>query len=79
MADEDKALSHFYAEFTDEDKKLAEVGLADYAALGSAVLTTGLEAEEREDGQFFRLLDTLTIEERLICQVDVGTNLRAAM
>ena len=71
MAGEEKALSQLYAEFSDEDKKLAEEGLADYAAL--------LEAEEREDGQLSRLLDMLTIEEKLICQVGVGTNLKAAM
>ncbi|MBC8492803.1 MAG: hypothetical protein H8D43_03375 [Chloroflexi bacterium] len=71
MADGEKALSQLYAEFSDEDKKLAEEGLADYAAL--------LEAEEREDGQLSRLLDMLIIEEELICQVGVGTNLKAAM
>jgi len=71
MADGEKALSQLYAEFSDEDKKLAEEGLADYVAL--------IEAEEQEDGQFSRLLDMLTIEEKLICQVDDGTNLKAAM
>ena len=64
MADGEKALSQLYAEFSDEDKKLAEEGLADYAAL--------LEAEEREDGQLSRLLDTLTEELRRQLGSDLG-------
>ncbi len=64
MADEEKALSQLYAEFSDEDKKLAEEGLADYAAL--------LEAEERGDGQLSRLLDTLTEELRSQLGSDLG-------
>jgi hypothetical protein len=47
IADEETALSQLYAEFSDEDKKLAEGGLADYAAL--------FEVEEREDGQFSQM------------------------
>ena len=49
---EEKELAELYAEFSDEDKRLAEMGTAHYAAL--------LEIEERGDGQLFRLLDTLT-------------------
>ena len=57
---------------TDEDKKLIEAGLADYAAL--------LEAEEREacpersrrDGQLSRLLDTLTEELQRQLGSDLG-------
>jgi predicted nucleotidyltransferase len=64
MTDEEKAPSQLYAEFSDEDKKLAEEGLADYAAL--------LEAEEREDGQLSRLLDTLTEELRSQLGSDLG-------
>jgi len=63
MAAEEKALSQLYAEFSDEDKRLAEMGLADYAAL--------LEAEEREVGQLSRLLEALTEE----LQRQVGSEL----
>ena len=64
MADEEKALSQLYAEFSDEDKKLAEVGLVDYAAL--------LEAEEREDGQLSQMLDTLAEELQRQLGPDLG-------
>lgn len=49
---EEKELAKLYAEFSDEDKRLAETGTAHYAAL--------LETEEREDGQLSLLLETLT-------------------
>ncbi len=50
----EKELAKLYAEFSDEDKQLAEMGTAHYAAL--------LETEGRGDGQLSRLLDTLTEE-----------------
>ncbi len=49
---EEKELAELYSEFSDEDKQLAEMGMAHYAAL--------LETEYRGDGQFSRLLDALT-------------------
>ena len=49
---EEKELAKLYAEFSDEDKRLAEMATAHDAALP--------EVEERGDGQLFRLLDTLT-------------------
>ena len=51
---EEKELAKRYAEFSDEDRELAEMGAAHYAAL--------LDAEERENGPLSRLLETLTEE-----------------
>ena len=53
---EEKELAKRYAEFSDEDGELAEMGAAHYAAL--------LDAEERENGPLSRLLETLTEELR---------------
>ena len=71
MADEEKALSHLYADpsadsggaFSDEDKELAKVGLGDYAAL--------LEAEEGGDEPLSQMLNAL--EEEL--QRQLGSDL----
>jgi ABC-type cobalamin transport system ATPase subunit len=55
---EEKELAKLYAEFSDEDKQLAEMGTAHYVAL--------LETEEQEDGQLSQLLETLTEKLQLL-------------